>query len=135
MRSASHLELLITDMKTYSLFLCAIALAVATSACSHTTEGCGRAENFDAMKSLDLANAEADARRAYALKDYRLLAINGFTLEVPGTSDTDAARSRYGVKIIEGTSDALCSTEQGNLIKKSRAYAEKYNQTMISIMH
>lgn len=86
------------------------------------------------MKSLNVSNADNDARHAYALNDHRLLALNGFTLEVPGSSDVEKAKLRYGLKVIAGTTDALCSKEQRNLIKDSRAYAEKYNKTMIAIM-
>jgi hypothetical protein len=75
--------------------------------------------------------AARDAQRAMKNGDYRLLAVYGFTTEVPGT-DLSAyeAKDRYGVRVIEGTSDDMRWPGEKWLNDNARAYAEKYNRTI-----
>jgi outer membrane lipoprotein LolB len=85
------------------------------------------------LRTLKIENAVIDAQRAAKSKDFRLLAIRGYTLEVPGTSeDLQSIKSTYGIREIEGTSDAIEGPEHGRLIDNARRYAEKYNRTIIA---
>jgi hypothetical protein len=86
---------------------------------------------------LKIENAAEDARRALKAGDLRLLGVYGFTTYVPGnpsTSPEDAGsvRSTYGVKMIEGTTDAPTSGEHEQLNENAYRYAEKYNQTILA---
>jgi hypothetical protein len=92
----------------------------------------------DAMKieqvaKLNVDAAETDARAAIARGDVRLLAVYGITVEVPGV-DTNVAtlRQQYGLRMLEGTSDAIKGPQDLRLNENARKYAKKYNRIIIS---
>jgi hypothetical protein len=85
------------------------------------------------LRKLKIENAAADARNSVESKDFRLLGVRGYVLEVPGTNkDLQTIKSTYGVREIEGTSDAVEGPQHKALIDNARQYAEKYNQTIIA---
>jgi hypothetical protein len=69
---------------------------------------------------------------ALGAHDLRFLGVYGYSLEVPGVPETEAARiSKNGVLAIPGTSDAVVSEEHGTLDEKARAYATEYNALLV----
>jgi hypothetical protein len=87
----------------------------------------------DEVSKLKLDTAGADAEAAIARGDLRLLAVYGITLEVPGTTETPSKlREKYGLRILEGTGDAITGPKDQALNKLARKYARTYNQTIIS---
>jgi hypothetical protein len=106
----------------------ALALALLVSVISLPAS----ADNL-VLKGLKIENATADAQRAVAANDYRLLGVKGFTVEVPGVGrDAYDLEKRYGVKVIEGTSDAFSVDEDRRLNEDARAYAKRYNELVLS---
>jgi hypothetical protein len=61
------------------------------------------------------------------------LAVRGYAIEVPGArEDVQSLQAKYGVRLIEGTSDMINGPEQEKLVRNARAYAELYNQTILT---
>lgn len=83
---------------------------------------------------FNVATATEDAQAAIKANDLRLFAINSYTIEVPGANENDLStiQSDYGIKLIEGTSDALNGAEKRAFNDNARAYADKYNATVIA---
>lgn len=87
----------------------------------------------DQVAKLNVDTAEADAKAAIARGDRRLLAVYGFTVEVPGSKENVAIlRDKYGLRVLEGTGDAIKGPQDQVLNKNARQYARKYNQIIIS---
>ncbi|WP_150131379.1 hypothetical protein [Caulobacter mirabilis] len=87
------------------------------------------------LRSLDIAQAESDARHAASRGDYALLGIGGVGTYVPGIPD--GMRLDYlspsDVRIIHGTSDMISDDEHRALQNKARNYAKRYNETMVTL--
>jgi len=85
------------------------------------------------VRLLKVEHAESDARAAIARGDRRLLAVYGLTLEVPGLSENASKlRSRYGLRILGGTSDALRGEQDRQNNLNARRYATRYNLVVVS---
>ena len=121
-------------MKTPIAFTLCATLALAVTACSHKPAACRGRQDYSEMKSLKLGNAQSDARIAYSKRDFRFIAVKGFTLQIPGVENAIGLKREYGLKIIPGTGDALCSKEQGILIENTKKYAEAYNREMLHML-
>ena len=82
---------------------------------------------------LNVQEAEADAKKAVARGDLRLLAVYVLTTEVPGTN-LDAMKLPANVKLrmLEGTSDAIKSSANRLFNENARTYAAKYNRTILA---
>jgi outer membrane lipoprotein LolB len=89
--------------------------------------------NYTVLRGLKIENAVTDAEASMRSNDFRLLAIRGYTLDVPGTSeDIQSIKATYGIREIEGTSDAIDGSEHERLIENARRYAMVYNKTIIA---
>ncbi|MBZ5643322.1 MAG: hypothetical protein LAO19_11215 [Acidobacteriia bacterium] len=119
------------------LIFVAVVNFIFLAACSNTPpKMAGSKMDFADLRKLKIENAAADARNSIESKDFRLLAVRGYVLEVPGTSeDIQNIKTTYGLKEIEGTSDAVEGPDHKLLIDNARRYAEKYNQTIIAEAH
>jgi hypothetical protein len=107
-----------------SIFLCTVALADTKPA-----DGV-RAED---VIRLQVEHAESDARSAIARGDRRLLAVYGYTTEVPGVNaGVTELRARYGLRMLEGTSDSYKGSKDKALNENARKYASLYNRVVIS---
>jgi hypothetical protein len=62
--------------------------------------------------------------------DFRLLGVRGLVVQVPGVNENTAPG--YEVRVLQGTTDAITSPEQRELISNAREYAKSYNQTILS---
>lgn len=77
--------------------------------------------------------AEQDAKASLARGDHRLLAVNGFVRETPGVDiGMNEARVRYGVRVLDRTSDLSRSDEEDAFNISARKYAERYNREIVA---
>jgi hypothetical protein len=93
--------------------------------------------NVDELRSLNVENAVEDARKALKAGDRNVLGVYGYTTDVPGLppalrEDPRSLRTTYGIRMIEGTTDAPSSEEHEKLNDNAYRYAEKYNQTILA---
>jgi hypothetical protein len=113
-----------------------LVVALALSACSHPAATCNpstqseHSKGLGELRSLKLNNASEDAASAYTRGDARLLGVYGFSVEVPGY-DGDPYAHKGKIRMFEGTGDAFCTKEEMDLNHNARAYARKYNETML----
>jgi hypothetical protein len=85
------------------------------------------------VAQLKVTNAESDARSAVAHGDKRLLAVYGYTLMVPGVhDDASALRAKYGLRILNGTSDAYKDSSDREFNENARKYASIYNRIVVA---
>lgn len=87
------------------------------------------AAELRALRTLEIDSAEADARKAVAAGDWRLLSVGGFAKTLPGTELIDTNRERF----IEGTGDMVDGEEHSRLITRAREYAKRYNREIIRL--
>jgi hypothetical protein len=114
--------------KPFLIFVTTIAVLFANAEVTAVAQDAGWAK----LRQLKVESAIADARRAMAKQDFRLLAVWGYTLEVPGTDRAVAElEANYGIRIVEGTADAFEGAEHRRLNEITRIYAAKYNQTIL----
>jgi hypothetical protein len=86
------------------------------------------------LRWIASANPNLDARQAIKRKDFRLRAIYGYSLIVPGIEQTnyDEYQKKFGFNPIEGTSDSLVSAEHARLNQLAYKYAQKYNEVILN---
>ena len=91
-----------------------------------------RSELARRADSLGALNPIREAERAVKRGDIRLVAVRGYSLELPGTppGDVGLLRDMHGVREIEGTSDVLIGPDAIRLQHVALAYATRYNQTV-----
>ena len=85
------------------------------------------------VAQLKPSNAAADAKNALSRGDKRLLAVYGYALELPGI-DGDLAKMRaiYGLRLLQGTSDAYKDEQERAFNESARLYAAAYNRVIIA---
>jgi hypothetical protein len=80
---------------------------------------------------LNPAHADSDARSAVARGDKRLLAVYGYTIEIPGMhDDPEELKAKYGLRMLEGTSDSYQNSRDKQFNDKARRYASIYNRAV-----
>jgi hypothetical protein len=88
---------------------------------------------IEQVAKLNVDTAETDAMAAIAHGNVRLMAVYGFTIEVPGVDESVAKlRQLYGLRMLEGTGDAIKGPQDRLLNENARKYVAQYNQTVIS---
>jgi len=116
------------DLSTFLLLAVALALTVAVS------HGCSSkgGEYAQQIKVLESADVAADVKNAVSKGDLRFVGVMGVGLLVPGVPDyQEKYAARYGVRVIENTSDAIENEEHRRLQDVAYHYAEKYNSLLI----
>jgi hypothetical protein len=93
-----------------------------------------KVDPVEKLKWLESANPELDAKKAIDRKDFRLRAIYGYVLSVPGVGqrDYDEYKRTFGFNPIEGTSDSLISGEHARLNQLASEYAFRYNKVILN---
>ena len=123
-------------MKKSRSSILVLTASLLLSACTHPAATCDPSSQSEhsvslgKLKALKLNNATEDATNAFAKGDTRLLGVYGFALEVPGYLG-DPYSHKSSIRILDGTGDAFCTKEEQDLNHNARAYAKKYNQTML----
>jgi hypothetical protein len=95
----------------------------------------GHKDDFvEKLKWLESANPELDAKNAIDRKDFRLRAIYGYVLIVPGLDqrDYDEYKKTFGFNPIEGTSDSLISSDHARFNQLASEYAFRYNKVILN---
>jgi hypothetical protein len=110
-----------------SLFFCLVIFSHAIAEEKFTN-------SVDKLEWLESANPEMDAKKAILEKDFRLRAIYGYVLMIPGVNQENwiEYEKKYGLKPIEGTSDSLINSEHARLQKLASEYALKYNKVILN---
>ena len=69
------------------------------------------------LQWVEKADPLADAKKAVDRREFTLLGINGYTWTIPGIDESKKfeLRKKYGLRIIEGTSDAIQGEEHSRL--------------------
>lgn len=114
-------------------FPCIVIAAAVLLGCSHKEVECRSDKNLDHLKSLTLERAIQNADLAYVSGDKRLLGIHSVGLDVPALSGNPDAY-RYGIKIVEGTTDTVCNDQERSLMDNAREYSKRYNQEILKKM-
>jgi hypothetical protein len=84
------------------------------------------------LASLNLQNPESDLEKNFIHGDKRFIGIYGFVLYCPGTQGVSYDFiKQYGIRTIDGTSDALENEEHIALQRAAIKYAERYNQELL----
>jgi len=118
-------------MKKYILFSAIVVYALVPPLVS-----IGNSDTVAKLKWVETSDPLVDAKRSIKANDFRLLAVLGYTWVLPGVKDERKfkLRKKYGIKIIEGTSDVLESEEHARLIKLARNYAYQYNREILGFL-
>ncbi len=97
-----------------------------------TVQGQG-IDNASELKWLDNANPVQDAEKAILEGDFRLRAIYGYSLIVPGIEqdEYDEYEKKLGFNPIAGTSDSLANSEHARLQQAASVYCLKYNNVLL----
>ena len=82
---------------------------------------------------VESANATQDAEASIAKGDTTLLALSSRGTRIPGLSieDQENAIKLCGVRLLDGTGDAIFSERQLNLLQQVHKYAEAYNRIIL----
>jgi len=83
------------------------------------------------VRALRASNPANDANAAFERGDYRLVAIEGVALNVPGISPRSDLLNSLALKIIRGTGDNMDASGP-EINSLALDYATKYNYTMLS---
>jgi hypothetical protein len=85
---------------------------------------------------MDSANAQNDAYQAIKNKDFRFVGIYGYSVQIPGIEKEYYwhIKDSVGLKMINGTSDAITSKEQGRLQNIAIGYAKEYNSLLFEYL-
>lgn len=88
---------------------------------------------IDKLKWLESADPIADAHKAILKKDFRLHAVYGYSLIVPGTENSklEELQERYGLNPIDGTTDKLLNEKHGRLNRLAFEYSRVYNREIL----
>lgn len=91
-------------------------------------------KEVEQLRWVERADPIAAAKAAVARKDFVLLGVYGYTWLIPGVKESQKFeyREKYGMRLIEGTGDAVLGPEHGRLIGLTTKYAEKYNLYVLS---
>ena len=86
-------------------------------------------EEYKELSWVGLSDPAADAQKALAAGDTKLLVNAGRGTAVPGLSTMDAAiyRKKCGVKILPGSTDAIRDEIHHKQLKAAHDYAKTYN--------
>lgn len=103
-----------------------------------TNSSCTESKNqpstnpVEQLRWLYKADPGKDAKQAIAKGDFRLVAVYGYTLIIPGLNgDLSKYEKLYGIRVIEGTSDVMQNEEHGKLNALASEYAKKYNRIIL----
>jgi hypothetical protein len=84
---------------------------------------------------LNIRDPAADVALHVHQGDMRPIGINGYTCAYPGATSKvlDELQLKYGLRCLEGTSDAPENVRHSKLIQKASAYATAYNAALVGL--
>lgn len=81
---------------------------------------------------LKNANAVNDAEHAIKRDSIYFIGVMGYAMDVPGVQEYYSRYyNKYSVKVIDGTGDAIISTEMEELNYRAHEYALQFNAIML----
>ena len=84
------------------------------------------------LGSLNVADPAADVDANLKHNDSRFVGINGITCAAPDLLATDSALlKQHGLRCLEGTGDALTSSDYAKLLDQASKYAVRYNAELL----
>jgi hypothetical protein len=87
------------------------------------------------LAGLNLDSHDQDVSRNISHSDFRFIGICDFACYPPGIQSEDLEYAKvYGVRIIQGTTDALESEEHLELQEAATGYAETYNRFLLEYL-
>lgn len=86
----------------------------------------------DQITDLNNANVTKDVDAAVKKGDYRFVGVNDRGLMIPGVDDSDikVIQARYGVRVIENTTDKPRTKQEEELQGVAWGYAAEYNKLL-----
>lgn len=88
---------------------------------------CTKKTEYGDLRCYEKANPESELNKAIERNDLRFMAMRGYSEYVPGINDYYEKYTRYGYKVINGSSDVVKNYEHSRLMAIASNYAEKYN--------
>lgn len=82
------------------------------------------------LAAIESGDPLRDAAQAVAMSQLSFVGIMGYSVKVPGVDDWSLVE-KFGVRIVEGTSDVVRCYEQARLTMVATAYAEAYNREIL----
>jgi len=109
------------------------ALAIALTFFANVPAARAEENQIEQLRWIEKANPTTDAEAALKKNDHTLLAVQGYTWVIPGTDESRKSeyKTRYGVRVIQGTSDAAINKEHLRLIRLATEYAANYNRYLL----
>lgn len=110
-----------------------VAIAIALTFFVNVPVANAEENQIEQLRWIEKANPATDAEAALERNDHTLLAVQGYTWVIPGTDESKKSeyKTRYGVRVIQGTSDAVISKEHLRLIRLATEYAANYNRHLL----
>jgi hypothetical protein len=88
------------------------------------------------LATLNLADPVADLDAHLSHGDLRFVGISGYICVAPGVDGQEANLvQKYGLRCLEGTSEAIGNSEPSALLKKAQSYAAAYNAELLRRIH
>jgi hypothetical protein len=115
-----------------SLYLTKLGIGLAMATIAYGQDA-SPVDSVEQLRWVQTADPTVDARAAVANHDSRLLGIYGYTWMIPGIPEEHRLeyKDKYGLRMIEGTSDSIQNEEHGRLISAATTYAKKYNAEIL----
>jgi uncharacterized protein YceK len=108
-----------------------LLVAQMLSACASVSTLQGACTSY--LEKIVLANAEADAEKAFRSGQKRVLGIQGYTIIFPGVKNPQLPQ-RIGYKIMEGTSDAISDKSCDKYQSTAIDYVARYNIRILQLL-
>jgi hypothetical protein len=111
----------------YRVALCSVVLLASACAPKPTPLA---SQLRETLSHLSLATPVADLDQNLASGDKRFVCVRGVTSYAPGVDDASELPGRYGMRCLDGTSDALENADHEKLMDSATSYARVYNSEL-----
>lgn len=110
-----------------------VAVATALTFFVNVPVASAEEKQIEQLRWIEKANPTTDAEAALKKNDHTLLAVQGYTWVIPGTDESKKSeyKTRYGVRVIQGTSDTVVNKGHLRLVRLATEYAANYNRHLL----
>jgi hypothetical protein len=116
-------------LKVALVSVCVTALTACRSSQPLPTQT--KTVTYPGFEWLDAANPEREVADALKRNDRHFIGVYGYTGYTPGVSETSDLPKKYGVRYIEGTTDALKNEQHRFAVERATEYARHYNELLV----
>lgn len=122
-------------MRAFGHFGITFLLMTVVVGCGVETPNTARLEAT--LKKLSINMPATDLDTNLRAGDKRFIGINGIVCGPPGVPEADAIAvvRKFGIRCLEGTSDAVQGAKRTQLIDHATKYAEAYNVELLRRIH